>query len=433
MILYFLKTIIILGIFYMLYLFFLKNNKTFKWNRIYLLASSVLALLLPFLNNISLVKKTLIAQPNQPIAITLDTINIYASNIQTKELDFAKIVIGIYAVGFIWGLLRMILGFIVIKRIKESSRLEKVENDLIYFNKNIESPFSFNSNIYIPDSFRNTEVLKIILKHEQAHVQLKHSRDKIYFSILQALCWFNPFIYFYHKEIELVHEFEADEFSTQEFATDDYVENLLKTIQYTQTPTLLAHHFFHHPLKTRITMLYTKSKNALVQKATVIVTGIIICSTLLIIQSYGQKKNTKNDYKYKIVRNSSDTVLVEDPITKEMKTMIVQKVVSDTIIYESVEVEPKFACGKMNLQDFIKDNLDYPKECIEKKIEGKVIMSFVIGKDGFIESYGEENVVDERLIKAAKNLINSFPKWTPAKINGKPVSIEMKLPIVFKL
>jgi hypothetical protein len=141
----------------------------------------------------------------------------------------------------------------------------------------------------------------------------------------------------------------------------------------------------------------------------------------LIIQSYGQKKNTKNDYKYKIVRNSSDTVLVEDPITKEMKTMIVQKVVSDTIIYESVEVEPKFACGKMNLQDFIKDNLDYPKECIEKKIEGKVIMSFVIGKDGFIESYGEEN------------LINSFPKWTPAKINGKPVSIEMKLPIVFKL
>ena len=281
----------------MLYLFFLKNNKTFKWNRIYLLATSGLALILPFLNNILVFKKSVITQPNQPIAITLETINEYASNIQTKELDFAKIVFGIYAVGFIWGLLRMMLGFIVIKRIKESARLEKVENDLIYFSKNIESPFSFKSNIYIPDSFRNTEVLKIILKHEQAHVQLKHSRDKIYFSILQALCWFNPFIYSYHKEIELIHEFEADEFSTDEFSTDDYVENLLKTIQYTDTPTLLAHHFFRHPLKTRITMLYTKSKNPLVQKATVIVIGIIICSTLLIIQSYGQEKNTKGTYK----------------------------------------------------------------------------------------------------------------------------------------
>ena len=281
----------------MLYLFFLKNNKIFKWNRIYLLATSGLALILPFLNNILVFKKSVITQPNQPIVITLETINEYASNIQTKELDFAKIVFGIYAVGFIWGLLRMMLGFIVIKRIKESARLEKVENDLIYFNKNIESPFSFNSNIYIPDSFRNTEVLKIISKHEQAHVQLKHSRDKIYFSILQALCWFNPFIYFYHKEIELVHEYEADEFSTEEFFTDDYVENLLKTIQYTHTPTLLAHHFFRHPLKTRITMLYTKSKNPLVQKATVIVTGIIICSIFLIIQSYGQEKNTKGTYK----------------------------------------------------------------------------------------------------------------------------------------
>jgi len=271
----------------MLYLFFLKNNKIFKWNRIYLLASSVLALMLPFFNHISVLKKTIIAQSNQPIDIMLETIHIYATNIQTKELDFAKIVFGIYAVGFIWGLLRIILGFIVIKRIKESARLEKVENDLIYFNKNIESPFSFNSNIYIPDSFRNTEVLKIILKHEQAHVQLIHSRDKIYFSILQALCWFNPFIYFYHKEIELVHEFEADEFSTQEFSRDDYVENLLKTIQYTYTPTLLANHFFHHPLKKRIAMLCTKSKNAILQKATVIVTGIIICSILLIVQSYG--------------------------------------------------------------------------------------------------------------------------------------------------
>jgi hypothetical protein len=81
--------------------------------------------------------------------LKIDLANTLAKNllifiyIQTKELEFGKIIFGIYAVGFIWGLLRIILGLIVIKRIKESARSEQVENELIYFNKNIESPFSF--------------------------------------------------------------------------------------------------------------------------------------------------------------------------------------------------------------------------------------------------------------------------------------------------
>ena len=266
----------------MLYIFLLKKNKTFKWNRMYLFISSLISLILPFFSQIHLLKK-LIFTPLIPTTV-LETIHVYASNIQTKELGFAKIVFGIYAVGFIWGLLRMCLGFIVMKRIKESARTEQVENQLIHFNENIESPFSFNGNIYIPDSFRNTNNLKIIVKHEQAHVLLKHSRDKLYYSILQAICWFNPFIYFYHKEAELVHESEADEFSIQEYSVDDYAENLLNAIQYNQTPTLLAQHFFKHPAKTRIMMLHTKPKDARLQKVAVIIVGIFICMTLLIIQ-----------------------------------------------------------------------------------------------------------------------------------------------------
>jgi beta-lactamase regulating signal transducer with metallopeptidase domain len=268
----------------MLYLLFLKNNKKYKWNRIYLLASSLLAMVLPFFNHIHFLKKSVIGPLN--LTIIVENIHFNTANIQTKELEFGKIIFGIYAVGFIWGLLRIILGLIVIKRIKESARSEQVENELIYFNKNIESPFSFIRNIYIPDTFRNTDVLKIIVKQEQAHVLLQHSRDKIYFSILQATCWFNPFIYFYHKEIELVHEFQADKLSTQEYAADECTENLLKAIQYNQTPTLLAQHFFNHSIEKRITMSQIKSKHVGLQIATVIILGIMVCITLLIIQSY---------------------------------------------------------------------------------------------------------------------------------------------------
>lgn len=430
MILYFLKTTLILGIFYLLYALFLKNNKSFKWNRMYLLLSSILALILPLLQNISFIKKGLLTQGAKPLYITLNTINIYANSIQHKELDFAKLILGIYAIGLIWGLLRMILGFIVINRIKEGSRLEKVDDDLIYFNPNIESPFSFNSNIYIPSSFKNNDVLNIILKHEQAHVKLKHSRDKIYFSLLQALCWFNPFVYMYHKEIELVHEYEADEFSTQTFSTDDYVEKLLQTINYTQTPTLLAHHFFHHPLKTRIIMLYKKSKNALAQKSLVIIAILSICILALFLQSDAQKKSTENKYRIKTYAN--DSIFVENP-NGDIELKITSRA-PDTL-YELVEQMPEFYGGENELAKYLGENINYPKKENLERIQGRVVVVFSVSETG--ELYDIEVVKfptnGQALADEAIRVVKNMPKWKPGKEKGKAVKVSFALPILFKL
>lgn len=430
MIIFFLKSTFILGIFYALYILILKENKTFKWNRRYLIMSSLLALFIPMMQNFLLFNKSTIFQTNQPISITLKTINIYASTIQSKELDFAKIVFGIYAIGLIWGLLRMVLGFIVINRIKEGSRLEKVENELIYFNENIESPFSFNDNIYIPNSFKNAEVLSIILKHEQAHVILKHSRDKIYFSLLQAIFWFNPFVYLFHKEIELVHEFEADEFSTQTFATDDYVEKLLQTINYTQTPTLLAHHFFHHPLKTRIIMLYKKSKNALAQKSLVAILTLGICVLMLLIQSNAQTKNSKN--KYSVTKRDNDTMFVEKS-NGDVEINVVEHN-SDTL-YENVDQMPEFYGGQSELIKYLSENIKYPEEEKTKKIEGRVVVSFIIDAVGSVRDVKAVNQPNNgaKLVDEAIRVVKNMPKWKPGTLNGKTVKVKYSLPIVFKL
>lgn len=431
MILYFLKSTILLGIFYALYLFALKNAKSFNWNRLYLLISSFLALLIPLLPTVTFFKKTVLAQAPKPLAITLDTFYVYADQIQTKELDYAKIFLGIYLVGFIWGLFRMILGFIVIHRVKIGARLDKINKDLIYFSQNIDSPFSFNKNIYIPYHFKNEEVLPIIIKHEQAHVQLNHSVDKIYFTLLQAICWINPFVYLYHREIELVHEFEADEFSTQEFSTDDYVENLLKTIQYTQTPTLLAHHFFQHPLKTRITMLYKNSTQTLSGKAISLSLTLGICLLFLMLQSQAQHKNSKHTF-IKLSPMPPDTVVVEDPTTHQERIVLVNLNRLDSL-YETADEMPQFANGKMDINEYIMDNLVYPEEAKNKKIEGKVLVDFAIDKEGRVQQVGVQKGADIELGRAATKLVYSFPKWKPAMVNGKPVNMKMVLPVVFKL
>lgn len=432
MIIYILKTTLILGILFILYVVLLKGNKSFAWNRKYLLSSSVLALILPLIEGEYWLSNSKVISAKEPIVVTLDTINIYASTIQTREDAYSILLLVIYILGVVWGLVRILHGYRAVKRIQKNANAQKVGNDIVYFSNDIDSPFSFYRQIYIPESMRNLDILDIILRHEHAHITLKHSIDKVYFSILQAFFWFNPFLYQYHREIELIHEFEADEYTTKEIATDTYVENLLKTIQYTQTTNLLAHHFFHHPLKTRITMLYKKSKTALLQKASVILAGIIICCTFLFLQSYGQNKTSKDKYKHRIADGSTDTVYVETA-TGNIEMKLVQRVSTDSLIYEEVEEMPVFACGKMSLEDFVKDNLMYPAECVTNKVEGKVVIGFIIMKDGFIESYEITQGADERLNRAAVNLINRFPRWTPAKINGVPVSMEMKLPIVFKL
>lgn len=431
MILYFLKSTMLLGLFYVLYMFALRNSKSFTWNRLYLLITSFLALLIPLLPTVTFLKKTVLAQAPKPLAITLDTFYVYAGQIQTKELDYAKIFLGIYVVGFIWGLLRMILGFIVIHRVKIGARLDKINKALIYFNQHIDSPFSFNKNIYIPAHFKDTEVLSIIIKHEQAHVQLNHSLDKIYFSMLQAICWINPFVYLYHREIELVHEFEADEFSTQEFSTDDYVENLLKTIQYTQTPTLLAHHFFQHPLKTRITMLYKNSTQTLMGKAISMSLTAGICLLFFMFQTQAQNKQGKHKFT-KASPTTQDTFIVEDPKTGEEKIVITQLNTLDSL-YETADEMPQFANGKMDMNEYIMDNLVYPEEAKNKKIEGKVLVDFSIDKQGQVQHVGVQKGADIELGRAATKLVYGFPKWKPAMVNGKPVNMKMVLPVVFKL
>jgi TonB family protein len=430
MLIYFLNTIIALGLFFLLYSLLLKNAKSFRWNRIYLLLSSIISILLPLASSFTWVNAKSYILPNPSLRITLQTINVFATNIQHKELDFGKIIFGIYCVGLLWGLVRIILGYIVIKRIKTSSKVEKINAQYIHFNHIIDSPFSFMGAIFVPFSLKQKEVLRIIIEHEQAHIKLFHSRDKIYFSILQALFWFNPFVYIYHKEIELIHEFEADEFATQQFAKDDYVQNLLTTITYQQTPTLLVHHFFHHPLKTRITMLYKKSKNVLLQKATITCASVTVCVCLFIVQSFAQNKASKSKFYTTPIGIDKTEIENSDKSNRSGTT----QTIPDTI-YEYAEQMPEFPEGDKAMQSFIQKNIRYPKNAQYNGISGKVIIKFIVDENGNMQDVQcvRKPNKGEDLEQEAIRIVELMPQWIPGKNNNKTVKVQYLLPIVFSL
>ena len=102
-------------------------------------------------------------------------------------------------------------------------------------------------------------------------------------------------------------------------------------------------------------------------------------------------------------------------------------------VFTVVEDMPQYPGGEKAMMNFIANNIKYPRKALEEGVEGRVIVKFVVDKEG--------NVVDAKVIKGighgcdeeALRVINSMPKWKPGKQRGKPVEVYYTLPIVFKL
>ncbi len=282
MILYFIKTVILLGVFYGMYALFLKNNKSLRWNRLYLVFTILLSILLPLLNGFSFGPMLASMLHNGMFSDVLNVIDVLANQLNKTTQYYGKIIFGFYMLGLLWGLLRIVLGFVVIRRIQQSAVYETIAEQPVYFSEHIESPFSYFKRIYIPSQYKKSSMLHVILLHEMAHVNKLHSRDKILFSFLQAFCWMNPFVYLYHKELDWNHVYEADELVTLEINTVDYCQDYLLKSKSGLSPTRLVNHFFYQPIQKRIDMLNKKSYHSIGLQVLVVLV-ILMCSILMLV------------------------------------------------------------------------------------------------------------------------------------------------------
>lgn len=104
--------------------------------------------------------------------------------------------------------------------------------------------------------------------------------------------------------------------------------------------------------------------------------------------------------------------------------------VEENKVYDVVEQQPTF---NGNINQWLASNLKYPPVAAENGIEGRVIVQFVVGKDGSIHSAQVVRGVDSALDKEALRVVNSMPKWVPGKQNGQSVNCKFTLPVVFRL
>ena len=128
---------------------------------------------------------------------------------------------------------------------------------------------------------------------------------------------------------------------------------------------------------------------------------------------------------------TSQLAVAQQPDTLRMDT--IEKVAEDVEIFGMVEEMPSFPGGEVKLVEYIAKNLNYPQEAIEKGIEGRVFVGFIIDVDGSVTDVKLLRGIGGGCDEEAIRVIKSLPKWRPAKQNGVFSRFSYQIPVNFKL
>ena len=123
----------------------------------------------------------------------------------------------------------------------------------------------------------------------------------------------------------------------------------------------------------------------------------------------------------------TDEPITYDPVVTE------PEVIDEDIIHVRAEIQPSFPGGPDAMMKFLKENLKFPSICAENGIQGRVVVSFVVNKNGSIEQVEVLSGVHERLDAEAVRVVKLMPTWTPGQMQGHAVRTKFILPVTFRM
>lgn len=102
-------------------------------------------------------------------------------------------------------------------------------------------------------------------------------------------------------------------------------------------------------------------------------------------------------------------------------------------VFDVVEEMPQYPGGMQAMISYLQENVTYPKDAKEKKISGRVLVVFVVEKDGSISNVETVKSVFPSLDEEAVRIVKGMPNWKPGKQSGKVVRVKYTLPVSFSL
>jgi hypothetical protein len=255
---YILKAILVSGILLGYYWIALRNTRFHYYNRFYLVGTVLLSLALPLLDLEWFTVSTPASAPVQQVVQF-----IYQSesvNPQNRGLTWDQVLVLLLSLISASLLILFVVGIIKVYLLKSKGKVTVMERFDFIETALDEAPFSFFRNLFWrKDLPVHDETGQRMLKHELTHIEQYHSYDKLLVAFTAYLFWMNPFNWIIRKELEVVHEFIADE---EAVAGDDaavLAEMLLKA-HYHSNSLSIGQSFFYSSIKRRIIMLTSSKK-----------------------------------------------------------------------------------------------------------------------------------------------------------------------------
>lgn len=304
---YTIKVIICSAVLFGYYWFFLRNKLFHSYNRFYLLATIVLSLTLPLMK-FNVWQET--GTPKNTVVKMLQVVNssddymdeiIIQSHYNhiSKEQIAGWIFIGICVV---FATL-MVKGLAKIYSLKRNNPSQQYEGIALINTNDRKTPFSFFKNIFWNNEIDiNSSNGKRILKHEVAHVQEKHSHDKLFVNIILIFFWSNPVFWFIRKELNMIHEFIADKRAVENGDTAAFAAMILQSA-YPSQQFELTNNFFYSPIKRRLSML-TKNKT----KVSYISRLLVLPLAVVVFAAFTLKAKT---YMASLPKEKTTTVVID--------------------------------------------------------------------------------------------------------------------------
>ena len=422
---------IALALFYLNYRLFLSHDTFLRTKRLYLKFSFLFSIFLPFINIADWFPKEQLTQ-----TITLNEITLPEFTVSPKAAfswDFETIFLMIYATVCAALVIRFMIQLVSILAMRRSGTKTIVQNtEVIVLNKEI-APFSFLKWIFINPDLHTESELKEILTHESIHTTQMHTADVFLSELMVIYFWINPFAWLLRREIRQNLEFIADNKVLESgFDSKKYQYHLLQ-LSYQTFEHKLANNFNVSPLKKRIIMMNQQKTS----KAGLLKYSLVVPLALaLIISSNAQAIVTKAK---EALKESSITTELQNPQKKQEQPVKTEMkftppvIVIDSKVFEVVEKMPEYPGGQDALMTFLAQNIKYPAAAAENNIQGRVIVKFVVNKEGKVEQAEILRGVDPAIDKEALRVVNTMPQWIPGEQLGKKVSVYFVLPISFKL
>lgn len=488
---YLLKVNVAFVLFYAFYRLFFYKDTFFKLRRAILLAFFGLALFYPLLNIQDWVRQ------QEPIADVIYMYSAMLPEATAKadaaaSVDWYRWLLG--SLGFIyWGIVAFLCGRFLVQLssilwLAHTSERVVIHETPVYALRKAAGPFSFFRMVFLhPESHSDKETDEI-LTHECTHVSQWHSIDVILSEMMCMACWFNPFVWLLKREVRHNLEYLADNTVIQSgYDSKSYQYHLLGLAHH-QSVTTLYNSFNVLHLKNRIMMMNKKrspgivrtkylifiplvgilmllsnieavarltvrlANEATVSNAMVTATGILVDETgqpligASVVVKGGKERtitDRKGTFSLEVPANAilrcsyqgreSQEVLAADMKNNTHLSLSSKSREMNEQVFTVVEKMPSFPGGDAELLKYIATNIKYPKESQDNGEQGRVICSFIVGRDGSVNNPEVLRGVTPLLNEEAVRVINTMPRWNPGMQRGKAVAVKYTVPITFRL